>query len=44
MERLNRKQMARGGLILYIADRLAYNGRNDLSRNEEGISESLFRD
>ena len=42
MERLNRKQMARGGLMLYIADRLAYNVRNDLSRNEEGIFESLF--
>ena len=42
MERLNRKQMARGGLMPYVADRLAYNSRNDLSRNEEGIFESLF--
>ena len=42
MERLNRKQMARGGLVLYIADRLAYNVRINLSRNEEGIFESLF--
>ena len=44
IERLNRKQMARGGLVLYIADRLAYNVRSDLSRNEEGIFESLFID
>ena len=42
MERLNRKQMARGGLILYIADRLAYNVRNDLSRKKAGTFESLF--
>ena len=42
MERLNRKQMARGGLMLQIADCLAYNVRNDLSRNEEGIFESSF--
>ena len=42
MERLNRKQMARGGIMLYIADRLAYNVRNDLCKNEEGIFESLF--
>ena len=42
MERLNRKQMARGGLVLYIADRLVYNARSDSSRNEEGIFESLF--
>ena len=42
MERVNRKQMARGGLMLYIADRLAYNVRKYLSRNEKGIFESLF--
>ena len=42
MERLNRKQVARGGLVLYIADRLTYNVRSDLSGNEEGIFESLF--
>jgi len=42
MERLNRKQIARGGAALYIADRLAYNVRSDLSRNEEGIFESLL--
>ena len=41
-ERLNSKQMARGGLMLYIANHLAYNVRNDLSRNDEGIFESLF--
>ena len=34
--------MARGGLMLYIANLLAYNVRNDLSRNEERIFESLF--
>ena len=42
MERLNRKQIARGGLMLYIAARLAYNVQNGLSRNKEGIFESLF--
>ena len=42
MERMNRKQMAKGGLALYIADHLVYNFRSDLSRNEEGIFESLF--
>ena len=42
METLNRKQMARGGLVLYIAGRLAYNIRCNLSRNEKGIFESLF--
>ena len=42
MERLKRKQMARGDLVLYIANCLAYNVRSDLSRSEEGIFESLF--
>ena len=42
MERQNKKQMARGGLMLYIADRLAYNVRNNLRRNKEGIFASLF--
>jgi hypothetical protein len=42
MERLNRKQMARSGLAFYIADRLAHNVRSNLSKNEEGILESLF--
>ena len=42
MERLNRKQMARGGFALFIADRLAYNVRSDLIRNEEEIFESLL--
>ena len=37
MERLNRKQIARGRLALYISARLAYNFLSDLSRNEEGI-------
>ena len=42
MERLNRKQMARDGLVLYFADCLAYNVRSDLSRSEEGIYVFLF--
>ena len=42
MERLKRKQTPRGGLVLYIADRLIYNVQSDMSRNEEGIFESLF--
>ena len=42
IERLNRKQMARGGLALYIVDRLVYTVRSDFSRNDEGIFESPF--
>ena len=44
MERLNRQKMAKGGLALYISNNLPYSLRMDLSRNIEGVFESLFVD
>ena len=44
MERLNRQRLAKGGLALYISDDLPHSVRSDLSRNEEGVFESLFID
>ena len=42
MERLNRRRMAKGGLVLYISDVILYFVRSDLSWNDEGVFESQF--
>ena len=42
MEYLNRSRMAKGGLAVYVSEYLPYSVRHDLSRNEEGIFESIF--
>ena len=42
MERLNRRRMAKGGLVMYISDIFPYTVRSDLSRNDEGVFESQF--
>ena len=42
MEYLNRSRMAKGGLAVYVSECLPYSVRHDLSRNEEGIFESIF--
>ena len=42
IEYLNRSRMAKGGLAVYVSEYLPYSVRHDLSRNEEGIFESMF--
>ena len=42
MEYLNRNRIAKGGLAVYVSEYLQYSVRHDLSRNEEGIFESML--
>ena len=41
-EKIHRRKLSKGGLALYIFDAIPYTVQHDLSKNIEGVLESLF--